>query len=410
MTQAAGQYAASPAAQRVVLLDVLRGFALLGIIQVNWIAYFNGLRPSSTVLTSSSEALDVLAWAWQSLFVEGKFYPIFAFLFGYGFCLQWRALERRAIAVRPLLARRFVWLLVIGILHGTLLYFGDILTLYALAGLVLVAQGLGSRAEALRMCAFWAVVSLALAVLDAVTATSLAFGTATVSPFSPGIWEGLALGAHGQLVLVASAREAFLVHLGWYLESMRQGSFIFLPQILLFMSLGVSAAHMGVLQHPRLYRVFWTRLLWIAATFGLAVNLAYTWFGWLAVFGPRPEQAQAVASCLYDFVALLCPLYIVLCIRLVRLRVLSKLVAALAASGKLALSNYLGQSLFMLVAFFFFAKSRGPGWHVYELTVSGLLVAVLQIVVAPIYLRRFPSGPAEHLWRLYTYRHIKRQS
>ena len=71
-------------------------------------------------------------------FVEGKFYSIFSFLFGFGFALQIARAEERGDSRASLFKRRLFWLLVIGLLHAYLLWSGDILSIYAVMGLVLI--------------------------------------------------------------------------------------------------------------------------------------------------------------------------------------------------------------------------------------------------------------------------------
>ncbi len=114
-------------------VDALRGFALLGIIVVNAPFFLNpaALTPSLTGLP------DAFAFWLTNAFFTGKFFLIFSFLFGFGFAATVLRSPERPDEIGPRFTRRLAGLFVFGLLHATLLFFGDILMLYALLGLIL---------------------------------------------------------------------------------------------------------------------------------------------------------------------------------------------------------------------------------------------------------------------------------
>jgi uncharacterized protein len=123
---------------RIESLDVLRGFALLGILLMNIEGMAGPLMASMTgvdpALTGADRIVDTLVY----LLVQGKFYPLFSLLFGMGFALMLvRAQQSGAAFPMPYL-RRVVALLAIGLAHGLLLWSGDILLIYALLALPLL--------------------------------------------------------------------------------------------------------------------------------------------------------------------------------------------------------------------------------------------------------------------------------
>src|SRR5215831_2273328 len=115
--------------ERVLLLDVLRGLAMFGVLWSN-LNHWYGTTEPVTVLQ------QVLAWT-QPLLLESRFYSLLAFLFGIGFAIQLTRAESRGVDVRAMFCRRMAALLGIGIVHGMLIWRGDILTAYALVGLLL---------------------------------------------------------------------------------------------------------------------------------------------------------------------------------------------------------------------------------------------------------------------------------
>ena len=140
-----------PARPRIVALDVLRGFALCGILLVN-------VRPIAAA--SGSAPADP---AWLGLLVHDRFYPIFALLFGVGFALLVDSAAARTARPRVVLLRRLLALLAIGLVHRYALWGGDILTVYAVLGLVVLLPS--------TWLPRWAVAALA-AVIVVVTVVS----------------------------------------------------------------------------------------------------------------------------------------------------------------------------------------------------------------------------------------------
>lgn len=137
-----GVHDAEPArtAGRITEVDALRGLALLGILVVN-IAFFASGYPSHLVADPRHDSWvdQSLAWLVEALFTM-KAYLLFSFLFGYSFILQTSSARRRAVEFRPRFLRRLAGLFVIGALHTVFLFYGDILTTYAVLGLVLFAM------------------------------------------------------------------------------------------------------------------------------------------------------------------------------------------------------------------------------------------------------------------------------
>src|SRR5262245_889046 len=125
--------------ERIDLVDVVRGFALYGVLLANlvWIT-------TDMVLTESRLAalptapLDRIVKPLVVFFVDHKFYTLFSFLFGLGFAIQLSRAEQRGRRIAPTYARRAAILAVIGLAHVAFIWYGDILLLYAIGGLGLL--------------------------------------------------------------------------------------------------------------------------------------------------------------------------------------------------------------------------------------------------------------------------------
>ena len=121
---------------------MLRGIAVFGILLVNiWGFAWGTLSFRYGTLPAQPPVLDQLVIFGVAALAQFKFYPIFAFLFGAGFALQTRSLQRQLgswEAAQAAYKRRLRWLLVFGLLHGFLIWSGDVLTSYAVAGMLVL--------------------------------------------------------------------------------------------------------------------------------------------------------------------------------------------------------------------------------------------------------------------------------
>lgn len=129
---------ASQKVTRIVDVDALRGFALLGILQVNIMAFASVFYGLPTGEPEQSFGFNDLVHVFISTIFEMKFYLLFSFLFGYSVTLQMQSAVRAGEAFVPRFLRRQAGLWVIGLLHAVLLYHGDILSTYAILGVVLL--------------------------------------------------------------------------------------------------------------------------------------------------------------------------------------------------------------------------------------------------------------------------------
>lgn len=167
-------------APRSVALDALRGFALFGIILVNAPFFSQPLWAEPVV----GSVADALALWFTHAFATGKFFLIFSFLFGFGFAAMLARAGAEGTAVRGHILRRLLGLFAFGALHAVFLFFGDILMLYALLGLMLWAC---RDWPARRLLALSALV-LALAIICQTAALlAAADGARTPPPGTPGV-------------------------------------------------------------------------------------------------------------------------------------------------------------------------------------------------------------------------------
>jgi uncharacterized protein len=412
------------AGRRIEAIDTLRGFALLGILVMNitgiafpMAAYFNPL------VYGGSTGADFGAWVFAHLFFDLKMMGIFSMLFGAGVVLM---AERAAASGRPLAAiwyRRVLWLGVIGLVHAYLLWHGDILVTYALCGLVLyLFRRRSARAlivAGLCVLVFGALLTAgggyALAQLRDVASeieAKVAAGeemtprrqelvdqwndvAATSAPTPEMLQRAIATmrGAPSE-VLAANVEETIAMHT-------QAVPFMLFWRALALMLLGMGLMKAGVFTGERSSRFYRG---WAIA--GFAIGLPVVAFGIhrrsLEGYGFHASflesgQYNHFASVLVSLgwvgvVMLTCQAG-----RLVGLR------ARLAAVGRMALTNYLAQTVLCVAAF------HGYGLGLYgqvsrlHLWWFILAIWIVQLAWSPWWLARYRFGPAEWLWRSLTY-------
>lgn len=384
---------------RITALDVLRGLGVLGILMVNAAsfaappgAYFNPVA-----WPFPFEGASYLAWAAVHVFFTGKFVTLFTMLFGVSVFLVGG--EREDDDRGRLLRRRLLWLLLFGVIHGALIWYGDILTLYALAGLVFLLMRSFSARRLL-------VIGVAMSVVGGLLGVGLAYmlrmliesGQMTAEQLnsgggSPVALEPAAVAAQMKLYLDGWSGAAQANFKDWTALALMQ-PLVFGWTTIALMSLGLGLFKSGFLkaQAPA-----WLYLVLIGIG---AACLAY---GWATVQGPgqpldQTDVEMAVFAALTPFVTLgyaSVPLLLVKA-RQVWLR-------PLAAAGQMAFTNYLSQSLIMTTIFW-----GGRGELMGQVDRPQLLLIVfgiwaLQLVWSPLWLSKFAFGPFEWVWRSLTY-------
>lgn len=383
---------AHPGTTRDVLVDALRGIALLGIVLGNVHSYGLGL-PISMIgfLDAASSRADHVTVVLTAFFVQAKFYPIFCFCFGYGFAVLTRKWIARGQDAAQLFSRRIVFLLFIGALHGMLLWAGDILTAYALIALVLARHlGKGPRALLTVWC-FWLRVSVGVMLVFALLA-----GAFMLSPDLT--TESLDEARRSfQVYQGASWWAAAVERVGDYLSGTASIVFVF-PQVMSLFLLGAITAHRGWLRHPDAHRALWWRVLKVGLLVGLPLNLCVTYLSYSDAVSPNMSVAmltQALSFGLPIFAAV----YVAALVLLAPHRVGQFFIACFAPLGKFALTNYLMQSLILSWLLYGFGAGLARHFQQAEFAMLAGSLFVMQWFASHLYARTGRMGPLEFLWR-----------
>ncbi|WP_116247489.1 DUF418 domain-containing protein [Nocardiopsis sp. FIRDI 009] len=379
------------ASGRLPQIDTLRGFALLGILLVN-IGYLASAYHGSGVEDPAFRAPpDHGVRAFVAVFLEAKFFLLFSFLFGYSFTLQLASAERRGVGFVPRFLRRLGGLFVLGAAHAVLLFPGDILTTYAVLGLVLLAaRHLRPRTAVSAAVVILAVVGAAYALL----ALALhAAGGAGVEPGTASAAEVAAEALRGDPASVVSA------HLRQLPDVLFLLVFFQAPSALAAFLLGFAAGRRRALADPLAHGRTLVRLQWLGFTVGLLGGLVYAHASLTA-----PGGAYQVLALGLDVVTapLLAAAYAATVLRLSSGRFGPWLTAALAPPGRMALTHYLGQSLVCALLFTGYGAALVGRVSPLGTVAIALALFAVQAAMSRWWLRRHPYGPVEWLLRVWT--------
>ncbi|MFF0728747.1 DUF418 domain-containing protein [Streptomyces sp. NPDC004134] len=379
---------AVPGGRRIPEVDVLRGFALLGILLVNAQA-MAGPRLDPAGGPAASRADEVAAWL-LTMLVSGKFYLLFAFLFGYCLTRQRLSAERAGAPFAPRHLRRLCCLFALGTVHGAVLFRGDILVTYAVLSLVLYA----ARDIALRTA-----VRTAAGLVAVVAAFLLTWGLCTVAVAAPpdprhaaAATRAAAAAYQGEPAAVVLANLRSLRDtLGW--------NVLYGADVLAACLLGVAAGRRRLLAGTGRHRAPMVRTVACALPLGLAGGVLTA----ICRNGPLDARWYDVGSAVGVLTApALTAAYACGLLLLLGARPGRRVAGVLAAAGRLSLTHYLTQSLVMALVF----TGHGLGWYGRHGTVAVLAGALLlyaaQLSAGPWLLRRARYGPAEWLLRAAT--------
>lgn len=387
--------------ERIVSLDVLRGFALLGILIMN-IQNFSMINTAYLNPISYGDFTGANKWVWilSHVLADMKFWSIFSILFGAGIILFTTRLKEKGINSLALHYRRTAWLLIIGLMHAYLLWSGDILVAYAITGFWVV---LFRKKKPVNL--------LIVGIVFLLIASLLYF----LSGFSMPYWpeeskaEMLKMWMPDEVYvneLLGIYRGSWLDQMPDRIETtimMQTSSFFF--QVAWrtggLMLIGMALYKWGILSASK-SKSFYLKLALLGLLPGLALSaygvkanldhqfsLEYSFF-----FGSQFNYWGSLLTCLgYIGLVMLC----------VKMNVLGWLKRSLQAVGQMAFTNYLLQTIICTLIFY----GHGLGYYgKVERTGQILIVLavwIIQMIASPIWMKYFRYGPFEWLWRSLTY-------
>lgn len=399
--------AATEPPPRIATLDIVRGVAVMGILAMNIVGF--ALIPAAYMnpwAQGAESGLDLASWAFNFVLIDGKMRGLFSFLFGASLLLVIQKAEAKGDSPATVHFRRMLWLLVFGLIHFYFIWYGDILTGYALVGML----AWFFRDLPPRRLVVWGVllVLLQFAMMAGLAATAHALTAAASGPRpDPAAVEGLrgmseGIGVPGP----AELQEQMRLYLGGWSGMARHQLtdqttkplfmlLIFGWETLGYMLLGMAGLRSGFLTgawDDRRYRrialigfaialPLYAALAWLIWSDGFTVAGVFT-YGFAGTVPIRPVAVVAIAA---------------LVILLTRRD--GRLTARIAAAGRAAFTNYLGTSILMTALFYGWGAGLFGRFSRIELWLVVFVMWALMLAWSKPWLDRHQYGPFEWLWR-----------
>jgi uncharacterized protein len=396
--------------ERETFMDVLRGFAILGIFIANLGSGFTWYNESdhltgTWLMPKADHNMKYL----HEMFIEGKFYSIFSLLFGWGIALQVKRGLAKGVDALPTIKRRLVFMLLLGAIH-LMIWPGDIVFFYAMLGFLLLP--FRKLSDKTLLITGVLLILLPMLLYAAKMQWPWLNAPAGILYQTGGAVDHALNGTNSEadfknLIKAGNWFDIFKGHLAGFF--FRYGYLFFVSRIpkvlgmfLIGYVVGRSDFYKNIQQHKK--------ILYAIIIFGLVVGLPANYYLAYYMSGFESDYFDLKINGFYQTIAYalgVAPLamtYVALLMLSFQTRAGKKILPVFAPVGKMAFSNYIMQSLIgnfvFLGAGLGYAFQVGPVYY----TIFGIAVFIIQIILSSIWLKYFNYGPLEWLWRSATYK------
>ena len=387
--------------ERIQVIDILRGLALLGIIMVN----VHEISYSRYVTEIAGTGIDRAAEFITDAFFLNKFYTLFSFLFGLGMAVQMIRAEKKSVSFPRMYLQRLAWLLIFGLHHAIFIWDGDILATYALIGIfLLLLRNLKPK------------TLIALSVVLIIVQTGVNFVELEGNQ-DLGAGAYLSTKADSQVEIdffrTASHTEITASRLENTIEADSPWLILLAPFSVLYIGIDVLAAFLFGLAVGKL-RWFndiegnlqlWKNVFRWAFPIGLGTALIGAYLANLPSTSGAANGLNNLGSLLLQLGA--APMTLGYISRIVLLSRKYKSLSLFSSPGKIALTLYLSQSIILTLIFYSYGLGLFGTMGVAAAMALALAIYTIQVVFSILWMRFFLFGPFEWLWRSLTYRRFQ---
>ncbi len=371
--------------ERIQFLDIVRGFAMLGIIIVNYFLIVDSVKGFQM---DSDDIVHNLV----SMFAEGKFVTLFSFLFGVGFMIFMDRALLRVENPNKLFARRLTILLGFGVLHITFIWVGDILAFYAITGFLLLAFYKRTPRTLLRWIVALIAVQLLIPVISALYNV--------ISGEAPGIpnFAEFDLSSHdSSLTYLASIGARWLD-----MKAMALSSFSTCYSMFLMYLLGVYFVKMEFFKNMNAKKHIWKRI-WIISSLAFLITESGTLL--MRLFPSENMLWMEISSVLGQNGGLTGSIFYMSTLAMLFLYVsrMQGVLMIFTKVGRMSLTCYLLHSIIGTILLLGYGFGLADHIKPTGTLIISLAVYVVLTIFSTLWLKRFKYGPLEFLWRKLTY-------
>lgn len=402
------EYSPVKPSERILLIDALRGFALFGILMVNMLYMYEpvsimmlGAKPDATVN-------HIIFESFIKFFFEGKFYVMFSLLFGFGFWIFMNKSQDHSKSVLSVYKRRLLFLLLFGVAHITLLWAGDILVFYALFGFILLLFRKASDKKIVKWSVAFTLIPTIFMLLMLLLIALLSQQPETKDIIDAQFQENKIeieelITRATEVYSNGSFSEIVAMRIEEYATLIFGSLFFFCPVVIAMFLIGFLTARKGIVHKFSEYQRLFKKIFWWGLTIGIIANAMYT-IAFQKAIVHIPDIWSLLSTAMHSVGGIslgLC--YISGIVILFGKSKSALMVKNLAPVGRMALTNYLLQSVCCVILFHPYGFGLLGKVEVWQGIVITVVIYLLQIAFSRWWLRNFQYGPFEWLWRCLTY-------
>ena len=370
---------------RAIIVDVIRGFALIGVLIANFTSYVNQQIPEP-ILNSISSSLDTTLMNINAVFFEWKFMTLFSILFGYGFGLILESLEKRNINPNSFFVRRMFWLFIIGCIH-LLFWWADILHLYAMSGILLLLF----RKKSNNSILIYAV--LFMLIIPVLLSYALRYQPETFTDADiQGLYNQY---KHGNPI------DVFKFNINFYYRMfiVSGGDLHDIADTLGRFLLGYFLLRIRLFHSVETNKVTFIKI----AFFTAPLMIAYFIVAWLLI-NESIHINQFIRAPLLSLGILCTTSFYVSVVVIAFISFgLNRFFTALQALGRMTLTNYLLVSAFLIILLYGFGFGKLAEVPIHTIWIYAFIWLIVEIAFSVYWLQIFRYGPTEWIWRQLTY-------
>ncbi|RSK25867.1 DUF418 domain-containing protein [Bacillus sp. HMF5848] len=383
--------------ERIVTIDIIRGFALFGIFLVNMPSFHSPLFLDSLHgMETEYAGLDYWVDLFFTLFVDSKFFTIFSFLFGLGFYIFMSRAEEKGLRMNRLYIRRILGLLLLGLLHLILLWYGDILHSYAITGLLLLLF----YKRKVKTMVVWAITLLVLFHLLLSSMLLLPNEVLVDMQESSAVAYEAQKTEYINVYETAGYAEWVAYRLQTEVPTVLMNLLIVMLPILAMFLFGLAAGKIGIFKDVTAHLSLIRKIRNVAFIVSIPIVVLLALYK-LEILDAGLKTTAIIQTITYLSGVTMSLVYIFTLTLLLRKESWQKRLRPLGYVGQMALTNYLSQTIISIAIFvglgFFGDVSLTVG------TIICLLIFGLQVIFSRYWLSAFQFGPFEWLWRCFTY-------
>jgi uncharacterized protein len=383
---------------RIQVIDILRGIALLGIIMVN----VHEISYSWYVTEVNSSALDKFAQFITDTFFLNKFYTLFSFLFGLGMSLQMIRAEQKRDSFAYLYIKRLFWLLIFGLFHAIFIWDGDILATYAWLGVFLLL---------LRKLNPKVLIVLAIVLVTIQTGLDSIALNNDKERWTDFEYQNYKVERQNEVDFYRNASyveiTAYRIEKTLDLENPWQN--VLMPYYALYdgsdilgmFLFGLAVGKLGWFNDIDKKSLLWRKIFCWAFPTGLSINVVGGYLAYLGATDIYSTQQYVIGQVLTQLGA--APLTLGYISGIVLLRKKTEVLAIFAPAGKTAMTVYLTQSIILTLIFYSYGLGLFNTIGMAFALLLALIICSFQVLISNIWMRYFRFGPFEWLWRSLTY-------